>query len=189
MTSRKDCWFCHVPKASDDVRFCTNCGRELEAKGNFIDLSTTTANYDPMHPARKPWKEPVPLRKKPTTSKPAFYNSIPWGKNVPPARAAHPKESEDSKLLHSEHSGYQDSVVYMDGVQYKGLRFINKLIHISFICCYDYNVVGYYWKKTTQASIRLRKKRVALEQAPVGKIVPHLSLYEAVKVFIRRSLH
>ena len=120
MSSREECWFCHVPKASGDASFCTNCGRELEAKGNFIDLSTTTANYDPMHPARKPWKEPVPVRKQAKSSKPAFYNSVPWGKNVPPARAARPKGSEDSKLLHSEQFGYQDSAVYMDGVQYKG---------------------------------------------------------------------
>lgn len=119
MTEDSTCIFCLAPRASYDNKFCTNCGRELSGTGNFLDLSKTTANYDPMHPARKPWREPVPLRIQKKDSRGKFYNQIPWGKVIPPPKILRTNTvsvEEDKKT-----GGYVDPAVFLDGVEFNGI--------------------------------------------------------------------
>jgi hypothetical protein len=148
------CAFCGLARSGAGAAFCTGCGRPLlaQAEVRSMDLTKTTANYDPYHPDWKPWREPTTLKKKSSKKKTeTFYNKATWGKRVPRPPAIKPKP-EDSK--EGEEGEDRGELVFSDQHEYGGVRFR-----------------GFSWRKPGGGLLRRHRRRGGRPDEPFGKII------------------
>lgn len=150
------CSFCGLQRShDDDIQFCTTCGRPLLAptKVRSMDMTKTTANYDPYQRDWKPWKEPTLLKKRPKKKNDSFYNTNAWGRNIP--------RPQPKKVMIGEYEGGDNQCVQEYPDRNGGIRYR-----------------GYTWTKPSGGGfIRRRRKRICNSGEPFGKQMPSRMIY------------